>query len=116
MLASIGTRRPESPDELISPQLAAALDQLDIASARTFLGRLQGERRSKSRGRSVEFEDYRQYALWKLTPEHVTWYYGLQDFARRRSRAFMDVGVPSGFRALRSNEIRRLPAVSMIAS
>jgi conjugal transfer pilus assembly protein TraF len=36
-------------------------------------------------------EDYRQYALWKLTPEHVTWYYGLQDFARRRSRAFMAV-------------------------
>lgn len=36
-------------------------------------------------------EDYRDYALWRMTPEHVTWYYTLQDFARRRSRAFMNV-------------------------
>ena len=36
-------------------------------------------------------DDYRQYALWKMTPEHVTWYYHLQDFARRRSQAFMNV-------------------------
>jgi conjugal transfer pilus assembly protein TraF len=36
-------------------------------------------------------EDYRDYALWKMEPEHVTWYYTLQDFARRRSRAFMNV-------------------------
>lgn len=36
-------------------------------------------------------EDYRQYALWKMEPEHVAWYYELQDFARRKSRAFMNV-------------------------
>lgn len=36
-------------------------------------------------------EDYRDYALWKMTPEHVSWYYRLQDFARRRSTAFMNV-------------------------
>jgi conjugal transfer pilus assembly protein TraF len=36
-------------------------------------------------------QDYRDFALWKLNPEHVTWYYYLQDFARRRSRAFMNV-------------------------
>lgn len=36
-------------------------------------------------------EDYRQYALWKMEPQHVSWYYQLQDFARRRSRAFMNV-------------------------
>ena len=36
-------------------------------------------------------DDYRAYALWKMTPEHVTWYYRLQDFARRRSQAFMNV-------------------------
>ena len=35
--------------------------------------------------------DYRDFALWKMNPEHVTWYYTLQDFARRRSRAFMNV-------------------------
>jgi len=36
-------------------------------------------------------EDYRQFALWKMEPEHVAWYYQLQDFARRKSRAFMNV-------------------------
>lgn len=36
-------------------------------------------------------DDYRDYALWKMTPEHVSWYYRLQDFARRRSQAFMNV-------------------------
>ena len=35
--------------------------------------------------------DYREYALWKMEPEHVGWYYQLQDHARRRSRAFMNV-------------------------
>ncbi len=36
-------------------------------------------------------EDYRDYALWKQTPEHVAWYYQLQDAARRRSVSFMNV-------------------------
>lgn len=36
-------------------------------------------------------EDYREYALWKLTPQHVTWYYEMQDHARRKARAFMNV-------------------------
>ena len=36
-------------------------------------------------------EQYRQHALWKMSEREVTWYYQLQDFARRRSRAFMNV-------------------------
>lgn len=36
-------------------------------------------------------EDYRQYALWKMEPQHVAWYYQLQDHARRKARAFMNV-------------------------
>ena len=36
-------------------------------------------------------DDYRDNALWSMKPEHVTWYYRLQDFARRRARAFMNV-------------------------
>ena len=36
-------------------------------------------------------DDYRQFALWKMEPQHVAWYYQLQDFARRKSRAFMNV-------------------------
>lgn len=61
MLASTHTRKPATVDELISPSLAAALDQLDLRTRQRFAGRLQGERRSKARGRSVEFEDYRPY-------------------------------------------------------
>jgi uncharacterized protein (DUF58 family) len=62
MLASSGsTRRPSTIEELIPARLAAALDGLDVASRRVFPGKLQGERRSKARGRSVEFEDYRPY-------------------------------------------------------
>jgi conjugal transfer pilus assembly protein TraF len=36
-------------------------------------------------------DDYKDYALWKMEPQPVTWYYQLQDVARRRSRAFMNV-------------------------
>ena len=36
-------------------------------------------------------ESYRQNAVWQATPESVRWYYQLQDFARRRALAFMNV-------------------------
>lgn len=36
-------------------------------------------------------ESYRENALFTMQPEHVIWYYQLQDYARRRSRAFMNV-------------------------
>jgi conjugal transfer pilus assembly protein TraF len=36
-------------------------------------------------------QGYLDYALWKMTPEHVEWYYRVQDFARRRSQAFSNV-------------------------
>lgn len=65
-------RRPLTIDGLITPQLAAALDQLDFVSRRVFAGRLQGERRSKARGRSVEFEDFRAYVPGDDL-RHVDW-------------------------------------------
>lgn len=37
------------------------LEQLEILSRRIFVGRMKGERRSKRRGESVEFADYRNY-------------------------------------------------------
>lgn len=61
MLARSSTPPPTTIHELIPPALASALDSLDLASTRAFLGRLQGERRSKRRGKSVEFEQHRQY-------------------------------------------------------
>jgi uncharacterized protein (DUF58 family) len=72
VLASPATHRPTSIEELLPAQLAAALDSVDIASRRVFPGKLQGERRSKARGRSVEFEDYRQYVAGDDL-RHIDW-------------------------------------------
>ena len=55
------TRCPEKVDDLIDSGLMARLDQLDVVSRKIFLGKLQGERRSRKRGTSVEFADYRSY-------------------------------------------------------
>ena len=53
--------RPTRIDELIDGTLMSKLDQVDILSRKIFAGKLQGERRSKKRGISVEFADYRHY-------------------------------------------------------
>jgi uncharacterized protein (DUF58 family) len=55
-------RKPERPEELIDSALMARLDRVDVLSRKIFAGKLKGERRSKKRGISVEFEDYRQYS------------------------------------------------------
>jgi uncharacterized protein (DUF58 family) len=39
------------------------LDQLDIISRKIFAGKMKGERRSKRKGESVEFADYRNYVV-----------------------------------------------------
>ncbi len=41
----------------------AKIEQLDIASRKIFAGRMKGERRSRRKGQSVEFADYRNYAV-----------------------------------------------------
>lgn len=53
--------RARSVDELIDSALMSRLDRLDVVSRKIFAGKLQGERRSKRRGRSVEFADFRPY-------------------------------------------------------
>ncbi len=47
---------------LIDPEFMARLDQLVLLSQKIFSGRMRGERRSKKRGLSVEFADYRDYS------------------------------------------------------
>lgn len=47
---------------LLTPQLLARLEALDLVSRKIFLGRFKGERRSTRKGRSVEFADYRNYS------------------------------------------------------
>ena len=54
--------RPEKVDELLGSHLMASLDRLDIVARKIFSGKTQGERRSRRRGQSVEFADYRQYS------------------------------------------------------
>jgi hypothetical protein len=72
VIASTATRRAQSIDELISPELCSRLDRIDILSRKVFAGKLQGERRSKRRGQSVEFEDYRNYVPGDDL-RHVDW-------------------------------------------
>lgn len=61
MIVGTSGRGPATIAELLEPALAARLDGLDVLSRKVFAGKLQGERRSKRRGRSVEFDDYREY-------------------------------------------------------
>jgi uncharacterized protein (DUF58 family) len=49
--------------ELLDPDFMARLDSLDVLSRKILQGKLQGERRSKRRGQSVEFADHRPYVV-----------------------------------------------------
>src|SRR5215210_1671732 len=48
---------------LLDPTFMARLDQLDVMSRKMLAGKMKGERRSKRRGQSVEFADYRNYVI-----------------------------------------------------
>ncbi len=48
-------------EELLSPRLLARLERMELVSRKVFRGRLKGERRSRRKGQSVEFADFRNY-------------------------------------------------------
>src|SRR5947199_808054 len=50
-------------DTLLDPKFLARLEQLELATKKIFVGRMKGERRSKRKGQSVEFADYRNYVV-----------------------------------------------------
>src|SRR5271168_4512637 len=60
---------PESPvapveqPALLDPEFLTRLEQLELVSRKIFVGRMKGERRSKRKGQSVEFADYRNYVV-----------------------------------------------------
>jgi uncharacterized protein (DUF58 family) len=55
---------PEHAEQpLLDPAFLARLEQLELVSRKIFLGRMKGERRSKRKGQSVEFADYRNYVV-----------------------------------------------------
>jgi uncharacterized protein (DUF58 family) len=49
------------PDALLTPQLLRRLEQFQLLAARRAKSSARGERRSRARGQSVEFADYRTY-------------------------------------------------------
>jgi uncharacterized protein (DUF58 family) len=46
---------------LLTPQLLAQLERMELVSRKIFRGRMKGERRSNRKGQSVEFADFRNY-------------------------------------------------------
>ncbi len=57
---------------LLEPEILNKLDLLDVQSRRVFLGRVKGDKRSKRRGTSVEFADYRDYSPGD-EPRFIDW-------------------------------------------
>lgn len=53
---------PLKIDDLLDSRLMARLDRLDVVSRKIFTGKIHGERRSRRRGQSVEFADFRNYS------------------------------------------------------
>jgi len=51
------------PEPLFDTAFLRKLEQLHLLSRKIFKGRMKGERRSKKRGQSVEFADYRNYVI-----------------------------------------------------
>ena len=47
--------------QLLSPAMLAQLERMELVSRKIFKGRMKGERRSKRKGQSVEFADFRNY-------------------------------------------------------
>lgn len=51
----------KTAEPLLSPSLLAQLERMELVSRKIFRGRMKGERRSKRKGQSVEFADFRNY-------------------------------------------------------
>jgi uncharacterized protein (DUF58 family) len=62
-VATAPSRKPKPDEELLSPEFMTKLEQLEVLSRKIFIGRMKGERRSKRKGESVEFADYRNYVV-----------------------------------------------------
>lgn len=50
-------------EELLTPDFLRKIERLSLVAKKLFPGQLRGERRSTKRGASVEFADYRNYAI-----------------------------------------------------
>jgi uncharacterized protein (DUF58 family) len=52
---------PVTDSALLPVELVAQLERLELVTRKIFRGRLKGERRSRRKGQSVEFADFRSY-------------------------------------------------------
>lgn len=59
--ASKISKKNADKEPLLSPALLARLERMELVSRKIFRGRMKGERRSKRKGQSVEFADFRNY-------------------------------------------------------
>ncbi len=62
-MATAPARKAKDDEELLSAEFMTRLDRLELLSRKIFVGRMKGERRSKRKGESVEFADYRNYVV-----------------------------------------------------
>ena len=62
----------QQTEQILDPDFMRKLDQLDLVSRKIFAGKMRGERRSKRRGQSVEFADYRNYVSGDDL-RHIDW-------------------------------------------
>ena len=62
-MATVPKPPRDDEKELLSAEFMTRLDRLEILSRKIFVGRMKGERRSKRKGESVEFADYRNYVV-----------------------------------------------------
>jgi uncharacterized protein (DUF58 family) len=62
----------DTQESLLSPSFMHQLDKLDVISRKMLRGKTQGERRSKKKGQSVEFADYRSYVVGDDL-RHIDW-------------------------------------------
>lgn len=61
--SAIGQRTGEASDALLDPEFRTRLEQLEIVSRKIHTSRQKGERKSKRKGSSAEFADYRNYVI-----------------------------------------------------
>ena len=62
ILQSITSHSCPPPNRnFLPPDLMAQLERLELVTRKVFRGRMKGERRSKRKGQSVEFADFRSY-------------------------------------------------------
>jgi len=63
---------PETLEQALGADLVEVLGRMRLRSRKIFAGKLPGERRSKKRGQSVEFDDFREYVRGDDL-RHIDW-------------------------------------------